>query len=1114
MTAQDLSVAKGLRKKPPEYPDPALDALRERGFEHEKAFVERERGKGKEVLDLDREHGRVLKTIEAMQRGVDIIYQGELELDGWMGRADIIRKIVGKSDLGEWSYEVVDTKLARDTKGTTILQLALYSEIVGSIQGVAPEYFYVVTPLAEEPYRLNDYASYYHLVKRGLAASILKDPRAFLTESYPEPVEYCEMCRYQPECDKRRRADDHLSLVAGITKLQRRELDAKGVATLAALAVAPLDLAMERSSEESYVKVREQARIQLAGREKKANLHEMLEVTPGEGLTLLPAPSPHDIFLDLEGARYARDDGGREYLFGLVTLAADGTPQYHSFWATNDEEEKAAFEAAMDMILAARAADGAMHIYHYAAYEQTAFKRLMGRYATRQDDMDGLLRAGSFVDLHTVVKQSLRASVEGYSIKNLEVFYGFARTVELRLAGDRRAFIERCLERGAFDMITDEARNLVTGYNQDDCVSTLRLREWLEKLRADLVAKGETIERPTPKESEPPESVAEWAAKIAPLIEALTRDVPLETEQRSKEQQARWLLAHMLDYYRREDKVDWWKYFDMQGRTPEELEDQRGVVTGLQLVAALGKVGKARTRVTDRYRFPDGACRVRVGDELHDSAGRFGELVAIDADALTIDIIKAEKRTADLATSLFAHNYINPSPKPELLVLMAESVLATGMTGAGGYRVARSLLLHEPPRLSGVEFRTNENEAPDVFATRIVNHLDSTVLPIQGPPGTGKTYTGARMICELVRAGKKVGVTATGHTVIQNLLKAVLKQARKEGLTVSCATKVYKKSDDPGDIREFTGSNYDPVLNGMRGGAFDVLGGSSWLWAREDARDLVDVLVVDEAGQMTLADVVVSSQAAKSVVLLGDPQQLEQPQQGSHPEGTEASALAHILEGDPVITPERGIFLSETRRMAPAICDFCSEVFYEGKVTSHAGLEKQCITGTGRFDGAGLWLVPVTHEGNQHESPEEVAEVERIIATLTCAGAEWYDGHDDTVKPLTAKDILVVAAYNAQVDVLRECLGPLGVRAGTVDKFQGQEAAVVIYSMAASSPSDASRGMEFLYSLNRLNVATSRARCATIVVASPLLFEPECASPKRMRLASGLCRYVEMAKRV
>jgi uncharacterized protein len=399
-----------------------------------------------------------------------------------------------------------------------------------------------------------------------------------------------------------------------------------------------------------------------------------------------------------------------------------------------------------------------------------------------------------------------------------------------------------------------------------------------------------------------------------------------------------------------------------------------------------------------------------------------------------------------------------------------------------------------------------------VFAARIVNHLDATVLPIQGPPGTGKTYTGARMICELVRAGKKVGVTATGHTVIQNLLRAVLKQAAKEGLTVHCATKVYKKSEDAGEIREFT--DYDKPLDSIRSGSIHVLGGSSWLWAREDVTELVDVLVVDEAGQMTLADVVVAAHAAKSVVLLGDPQQLEQPQQGSHPEGTEASALAHILEGDRVITPDRGIFLSETRRMAPAICAFCSEVFYEGKLTSHAGLDKQRISGSGMFDGAGLWLMPVGHDGNQHESPEEVDAVERIIGTLTRAGVEWYDAKDGAAKPLTAGDVLVVAAYNAQVDALRDRLAPKGVRVGTVDKFQGQEAAVVIYSMAASSPSDASRGMEFLYSLNRLNVATSRARCATIVVASPLLFEPECASPKRMRLASGLCRYVEMARRV
>ncbi len=289
-----------------------------------------------------------------------------------------------------------------------------------------------------------------------------------------------------------------------------------------------------------------------------------------------------------------------------------------------------------------------------------------------------------------------------------------------------------------------------------------------------------------------------------------------------------------------------------------------------------------------------------------------------------------------------------------------------------------------------------------------------------------------------------------------------------------------------------------------------MVGATLWLWADPRALNAVDVLFVDEAGQMSLANVLAASQAARSVVLLGDPQQLDQPQQGSHPEGADVSALEHMLGDHKTIPRDRGIFLSETWRLAPSICEFTSEVFYEGRLFSRPDLERQVLVGTAPFEGAGLWVDPVRHEGNQSSSIEEAEEVDRIVASLLQHGAHWIDS-DERERPMTADDILVVAPYNSQVALLEEKLGSTGVRAGTVDKFQGQEAPVVIYSMTTSVPEDAPHGMEFLYSLNRLNVATSRARCVCILVANPRIFEPECKSPRQMQLANALCRYVELA---
>jgi len=402
-----------------------------------------------------------------------------------------------------------------------------------------------------------------------------------------------------------------------------------------------------------------------------------------------------------------------------------------------------------------------------------------------------------------------------------------------------------------------------------------------------------------------------------------------------------------------------------------------------------------------------------------------------------------------------------------------------------------------------------EGETAVEFAVRVAPEIDDTLLAIQGPPGSGKTYVGARMICELAGRGVRVGVTAVSHKVIRNLLNAVTRAADEAKLRVRCAEKVTEEGDELTTIEEITDNG--EILNRLREGDFNVAGGTAWLWAREDALKAVDVLFVDEAGQMSLANVLAVSTAAKSVVLLGDPQQLEQPQQGSHPEGTDVSALDHILGDHQTMGDDRGIFLPETWRLAPSICTFTSEVFYEGRLQSRSGLERQELVGTEGFDGAGLWLHHVEHEGNQNSSYEEVEVVARIASAILRPGAQWIDG-DGNGRPLRPEDIVVVAPYNAQVSLLGERLVPMGLRVGTVDKFQGQEAPVVIYSMATSTLEDAPRGMDFLYSLNRLNVATSRARCACILVASPRLFEPECKSPRQMQLANAMCRYAELAR--
>ena len=487
-----------------------------------------------------------------------------------------------------------------------------------------------------------------------------------------------------------------------------------------------------------------------------------------------------------------------------------------------------------------------------------------------------------------------------------------------------------------------------------------------------------------------------------------------------------------------------------------------------------------------------------------------GKLVSLDPQAGTVDIDKPAALADTHPEAVFAHDLVPTDAHKKALVRLGEYVADSGIAGEGAYGAARALLLRETPRLNGEPIRRPGETALDA-ALRIAAQGEFGVLPLQGPPGAGKTFTGARMICELVKHGARVGITANSHKVIVNLLEATMSAAAEQGLELRAARKIsaYQK-DEPHDPRIELITDNGKVF-GALAGSCQVAAGTSWLWARPEAQDSVDVLFVDEAAQMSLANVLAISHAGPSLVLLGDPQQLDQPTQGTHPDSTEVSALGHLLTGRQTISAGQGLFLEETWRLHPDICDFTSEVFYEGKLSSRPGLKGQRVASAGPVAGTGLRFLPVSHQGNQNSSDEEADQVANMVRSLVDGKSCWVD-QQGLEKPVTLEDILIIAPYNAQVFKIQERLPR--ARVGTVDKFQGQEAPVVIYSMATSTPADAPHGMEFLYSLNRLNVATSRARCICVLVGSPELFAAECQTPRQMQLANAFCRYRELAEEI
>ncbi|MGE3274963.1 MAG: TM0106 family RecB-like putative nuclease [Vicinamibacterales bacterium] len=1181
-TGLDMAVADGSLARP-KVDDPFVDALQKKGLAHETRFVNWLRAQGLRVVDVP-DSGRVedrrAATLEAMRGGADVIVQAALGDERWTGYADILRKVERPSNLGPWSYEAYDTKLARETRGGTILQLCLYSDLLEQVQGTRPEHFYVVTPepqaapqiaqmaqisgasegapdarRASQPsvlsvpsvaarapsassgmplldlladslpasvphtihaYRYAEYAAYYRMVKAQLLALVEQDADAIQAGYYPEPVEACDICRWWDRCNRRRRDDDHLAFIANISRAQRTELVAHDVPTLTAAAemTRPVAFKPARGSAETYDRLGDQAGLQHQQRTTHEPCWKLLPVQDDEaaeregaaGLRRLPEPSGNDVFLDLEGARFARE-GGREYLFGLWTNG-----EYRSWFATTDAEEQAAFEAVMDLIAAQIAADPGAHVYHFNHYEPSAFKRLMGRYATRADQMDEWLRAGRFIDLLAVVREGMRAGVESYSIKQLEQYYGFTRDVDLRDVVRHLQAVELALEADAAADISPEMRAAVEGYNRDDCRSTAALRDWLEELRAGAVADGAAVPRPVTKDGAPREDLKDLDLQAELLRTQLLDGVPPEASAPTHELHSRWLLAYLVDWHRREAKAEAWEYYRLIELPEEDLLDEKNAITGLEHVGQVEVVlnkrtGKPTGSTIERYSYPPQEVEIgRKGSLKLQNGKSFGTIAAHDREARLIDI----KSTSDLRPrTVLSTDSVSTKVLQQSVMRLAEALVCERREGEGGESAGVALLRRLPPRLRDGHLAPGDGESAADQAVRVVQTLDRTVLPIQGPPGAGKTYAGAHMIAALVAAGLKVGVTANSHKVIVNLLQDVLAHA-----DTAAGVRVGRKPSESDEGEEAGVRHYrsnDDALAALASGEVNVFGGTAWLWADERAAGAVDVLFVDEAGQLSLASVLAVSQAANSLVLLGDPQQLSQPSKGSHPDGVSVSALEHVLGGQKTMPPDRGIFMAETFRLAPKVCTFTSELFYEGRLQPKAGLECQELAGTDGLDGAGLWWWPVEHDGNQNWSMEEVEATAALVSRLLRDGARWVNQHGATV-PLTAADLRVVSPFNAQVNRLKERLDFMEAFVGTVDKFQGQTCAVVIYSMATSRPEDAPRGMEFLYSLNRLNVATSRARCAAIIVGSPRLLEPECRTPRQMQLANALCRFRELAR--
>jgi predicted RecB family nuclease len=1043
-------------------------------------------------------------AIAAMREGWDIIYQPSFFDGRWQGRADFLVRVEMPSDLGPFSYEVVDAKLARHVRARALLQLCEYSHQVALIQGRAPEHMSVVLgDGSERQFSTSDFAAY-HMVVRGQLLQAVQG-----AATYPDRVAHCQVCDYADFCAAKRRRDDHLSLVARIRRDQIRKLNAVGVTTLAELGSLSLETPPAALPRTSFIALREQARLQLAGRHQDgdAPLYELLpQAEDGFGLSALPEPTPADVFFDLEGDPYA-PGGPLQYLFGAVHLV-DGAPAYSSWLGHDSREERHAFEWFIDWLMARLDANPAMHVYHYGDYERGALQQLMGRHGTREIEVDRLLRGEVLVDLYRVVRQSLRLSTESYGLKAVERLYMPRRAGVLSDGETSIVMYEEWLQ-GHDDALL---RSIV-GYNEVDCTSTMLLRGWLESRRAEVEAAcGAPLPRPLPKTGEASAQLKEYESAAEALRAELVARVPEAGADRSAAEDATWLLAQLLAYHRREAKVGWWRWYRLIEMTPDDLAEDADALGPLTVDRV---IGREKSSDVVRYRFTPQEHRLRVGDkpctpvvrEGRRDGASAGAIVGLDNVAGTVDLKRGPVMDGRPHPEfLIPERPLETRYQAEALLEIGWWVASNGVDARGPHRAACDLLLRRRPRGRDVPDGPlrRAGESAEQAALRVAAGLDGGCLAIQGPPGAGKTYTAARIALQLVAQGARVAVTATSHKAIGNLLREISGVAARERRPVRVMQRA--SGDDVCDAPGVAAATNQEVDAAVASGEVDVVGGTAWLFARPEVRRGFDTIIVEEAGQMALADVVAVSRCARNIVLVGDPRQLAHVVQGSHPEGAEASALEHLLGDQLTVADDRGIFLDRTWRMRSDVCAFVSRAFYEGKLLPEPSCDRQTITGDGGSALTGLRIALVEHEGDRTYSETEARRVASLVSSVR--GCMWEDAAG-TVRPLELDDILVVAPYNAHVACLKQLMPD--ARVGTVDKFQGQEAAVSIFSMATSSAEDLPRNLEFLYSLNRLNVAVSRARCLSVLVCSPALLRTRCHTPEQMRLVNALCRYAEMA---
>ncbi|MDA8933306.1 TM0106 family RecB-like putative nuclease [Candidatus Pelagibacter ubique] len=1087
--------------------DKANDKLwKDMGIEHEKKHFKILKDKYKKSIsiksDLD-ENDRFNETVRAIQKGYDLIYHAYLIDENFRGEADFLIKCNTPSELGDYSYEVYDTKITRNLKPRHVTQITAYSDMLGKIQKLIPEKMYLIDGSDElHSFKTIEYIELFNHGKKEFLKFLSNKTKDKL---YPEKCSYCNLCNWKDECDQIWEKDNYINLVAGSNKSQIEKLKKNKVRTVEQLAKTKLIATDLKINSESFEKIKSQAELQEEKRLTGEDKIIFLDPDFGKGFYKLPKPNDGDVFFDIEG--FPRMDRPFEYLHGLY-YKDKGKLKFKDLWAKNydKESEKNIFIELINFFEKRFEEYPNAHIYHYAPYEKRAVRELATVYSSEfpKGDIvnDNLLRKEKYVDLFAIAKQSIRTSERDMSLKSIEKFYDFERKADIVKADDSVAKYDNWITTK-----NDKHKKDIISYNEEDCVSTYHLREFLIKNKPESI---DWFVKPEEIKKEP----SKYRRKIPNALSREEVEVDLNNRLEKKKNKNNKnivdQLKNFIGFHWKSIKPEYWDVFDKAEKTHLELEDDTECIANCVLISDKPKV--TDDGIIYSYRFNDQNYKLKKGKAAFDvhqkkSTGSIHSIEEEFPDKNIVKILISKKsKIKEMPNLLTLGNGKPPGVHQHDQAL--NKFLEDYIKNDGkNYKSIMDMLGRSGPDIKDIKKNSNLiDDQKDLIpqSVEIVKNLNNSYLTMQGPPGTGKTYSSASIIIELMKIGKKVGVTSNSHEAIKNLLIAIEEQATKQNFKFNGVRKTSRQNKREWKFIQdkFEGKelNFDE---------YSLYAGTSWFFVDPRMNKTLDYLFIDEAGQVALGTTIANATCAKNLVLIGDQMQLSQPMRAKHEGYARMSSLDFVLEDNDTIPADKGVFLNASRRLNKKICNYISSSFYDSRLTSDSITETRSVNlKLDPIKDEGLFYIPIEHTGCSQRSDEEADLIEKTYNKII--NKEFKDG--DTTGKISAKDIMVVAPYNAQANNIRERLKKKfkeDVRVGTIDLFQGQEAKVVLISMTTSDVESLPRHKDFFFSRNRLNVAISRAECVAIIIFNENLLLASASSIKEMKLMNSFCKLLK-----